>query len=118
MENEPKTSQELIDAHPDVFTPEIVRYGVPGWISILHELIVDLKALGWDKQILQVKNKFDGLRFYVNPGQSEEINKRISQAEQESLDYCWSCNAEMGKFVEHKKTCWTMRPSIPKTKED
>jgi len=37
-----------------------------GWYSIVKELISELIKLGWDREIVQVKEKFGGLRFYVS----------------------------------------------------
>jgi hypothetical protein len=61
-----------------------------GWYPIIKELIVDLIALGWDKQTCQVKEKFGGLRFYINAG-SDEIFNRISEAEKQSYETCEVC---------------------------
>ena len=61
-----------------------------GWFPIIKSLIDDLIKLGWDKQITQVKEKFGGLRFYINSG-SAEIHERILQAETESYDTCEVC---------------------------
>jgi len=61
-----------------------------GWFELIKELIEDLIALGWDKQTCQVKEKFGGLRFYINAG-SDEIFDRISKAERDSYDICEVC---------------------------
>lgn len=37
-----------------------------GWYSIVKELIAELINLGWDREVIQVKEKFGGLRFYVS----------------------------------------------------
>ena len=58
-----------------------------GWFELIKELIEDLIALGWDKQTCQVKEKFGGLRFYINAG-SDEIFDRISKAERDSYNIC------------------------------
>jgi len=58
-----------------------------GWFPLIKELIEDLIALGWDKKICQVKEKFGGLRFYINSG-SDEIYDRISKAENDSYEIC------------------------------
>jgi hypothetical protein len=58
-----------------------------GWFSLIKELIEDLIKLGWDKQVTQVKEKFGGLRFYINEG-TDEIFKRISEAENKSYEIC------------------------------
>ena len=59
----------------------------PGWNLLIKNLIQDLIKLGWNKEVCQVKEKFGGLRFYINAATSE-VHKRISQAEIESLTIC------------------------------
>lgn len=61
-----------------------------GWYPLIKELIEDLIAMGWDKQTCQVKEKFGGLRFYINSG-SDEIFARISKAEKDSYEICEKC---------------------------
>jgi len=61
-----------------------------GWYQIVKDLIEDLIELGWDKQVVQVKEKFGGLRFYINEG-SREIHDRISEAEKLSHEICEIC---------------------------
>lgn len=61
-----------------------------GWFSLIKKLIEDLIVLGWDKQICQVKEKFGGLRFYINGG-SDVIFYRISKAEIDSYEICEDC---------------------------
>jgi hypothetical protein len=58
-----------------------------GWYPLIKELITDLIALGWDKEVTQVKEKFGGLRFYVN-SESDEMFKRIQKAEADSYVTC------------------------------
>ena len=58
-----------------------------GWYPLVKELIEDLINLGWNKQTCQVKEKFGGLRFYINEG-SDEIHKRITKAENDSYEIC------------------------------
>jgi hypothetical protein len=55
----------------------------PGW----NQLIEDLIALGWDQHVIQVKEKFGGLRFYIDSG-SDEMYNRISKAENDSYTIC------------------------------
>lgn len=64
-----------------------------GWYPLIQKLIEDLIELGWDKQITQVKEKFGGLRFYINSG-SNDIHNRISEAEKESYRVCETCGKE------------------------
>ena len=61
-----------------------------GWYRIVKELIEDLIKLGWDKQVCQVKEKFGGLRFYINDG-TKEIHNRITEAENKSYEVCEKC---------------------------
>lgn len=61
-----------------------------GWYPLIKDLISDLIELGWDKQTCQVKEKFGGLRFYINAG-SSEIHERISKAERDSYEICEVC---------------------------
>jgi hypothetical protein len=58
-----------------------------GWFPLIKDLITDLIELGWNKEVCQVKEKFGGLRFYINSATSE-AHKRISQAEIESMSIC------------------------------
>lgn len=62
----------------------------PGWGDILTRLIDDLFELGWDGSVLQVKEKFGGLRFYVGHA-SDAVYERIRNAENESLETCEQC---------------------------
>jgi hypothetical protein len=63
-------------------------FGVgPGWYGLIKDLIQDLIELGWDKQTCQVKEKFGGLRFYINKG-TDEIYDRITEAERKSYEIC------------------------------
>jgi hypothetical protein len=58
-----------------------------GWYQLIKDLITDLIELGWNKEICQVKEKFGGLRFYINEG-SDEIHDRITEAENQSYEIC------------------------------
>ena len=58
-----------------------------GWYPLIKDLITDLINLGWNKEITQVKEKWGGLRFYINDG-SDEVFNRIHKAEKESLTIC------------------------------
>lgn len=71
-----------------------------GWIPILDRLAEDLIALGWDRVLAQVKEKFGGLRFYIGTGSTplpaairERIERRIAWAMAESLRTCEQCGA-------------------------
>lgn len=66
-----------------------------GWYKILYSLCTDLRELLKENPIdqfivLQVKEKFGGLRFYIGAG-SEKIFARIVQAEVDSVHTCEYC---------------------------
>ena len=71
--------------------PRIMSHGIcscgNGWYGIIKRLIEDLIELGWDKQICQIKEKFGGLRFYINAG-NDKIYERIGEAENLSYKTC------------------------------
>ena len=71
-----------------------------GWLQMIHDLIEELIAAGWDKQICQIKEKFGGLRFYINSG-NEEIHDIISRYESLSYTICEVC----GETGEIRKDC-------------
>lgn len=85
--------------YPD--RPNIVSSGIcstgNGWFGIVKRLIEDLIALGWNKEICQIKEKFGGLRFYINEG-SDQMHARINEAEKESYLICEKC----GEPGEHR----------------
>ena len=58
-----------------------------GWNQLIKDLIGDLIELGWNKEVCQVKEKFGGLRFYINES-SEEVFRRIREAEEKSYTIC------------------------------
>ncbi len=72
-------------------SPEEVAEGVgPGWKKLVVDLCNDIRALGWDGHLLQIKEKFGGLRFYI-AGATDDIWDRIGQAECLSTKICDEC---------------------------
>jgi hypothetical protein len=37
-----------------------------GWLELIKDLILELIAAGWNKEVRQIKEKFGGLSFYTN----------------------------------------------------
>jgi hypothetical protein len=74
------------------------RHG-DGWFDIvwrlcedLEPLVAEFEAAGGPKfEVLQVKEKFGGLRFYVNRRRNEAIRQRIGIAADESCRTCEVC---------------------------
>lgn len=66
-----------------------------GWNALTAELITDLIALGWDRQVAQVKEKFGGGRFYIGAG-TREIHDRIMQWGRGTFETCEFCGTKEG----------------------
>jgi len=64
----------------------------PGWGPLLDRLVDDLLELGWNGKLLQVKEKFGGLRFYTT-WETDRMSTRINQAEEESYRTCEHCGS-------------------------
>ena len=97
-----------------------------GWFDILWRLCADLEPLvtemeragGRQFEVLQVKEKFGGLRFYVNC-RNDAIRQRIEAAIQESFHTCEVCG-QPGKLREDswiKTLCDEHNASEPGARE-
>jgi hypothetical protein len=62
----------------------------PGWHPIIDRLAADLLKLGWDGKVLQVKEKFGGLRFYIEQDM-DVLHDRIDAAKAEAYRTCEIC---------------------------
>ena len=74
-----------------------------GWIPLVQKLIEEAVEKGWDKQICQVKEKFGGLRFYINSA-SDEVFEIIRKYESLSYETCETC----GEKGELRKGGWLL----------
>lgn len=70
----------------------------PGWAGIIERLVADLFVLGWNGEVLQAKEKFGGLRFYITtlptwsaPPNENALKTRINEAADESYKTCEEC---------------------------
>jgi hypothetical protein len=103
----PELDRRLIDRWPKWFDTDgdmqrtLMPFGFQvqdGWFHLIWSLCEDLESLvagyegetGQSFEVLQVKEKFGGLRFYVNEG-SDPIWQRIERAEMDSLKICEVC---------------------------
>jgi hypothetical protein len=90
----------------DTAMPRGFEHG-DGWFDILWRLCEDLEPLvaefevagGPKFEVLQAKEKFGGLRFYVNCCRNEAIRQRIGIAADDSLRICEVCG-QPGKLRE------------------
>ena len=61
-----------------------------GWYPIIKNLILELIALGWDKRLVQCKEKFGGLRFYLET-YPEGATDVVIKYEKLSYETCEKC---------------------------
>lgn len=72
-----------------------------GWFELLKNLIDELISLGWDRHMLQSKEKFGGLNFYIKEP-TPEMQDIILTYERLSYEICEVC----GEKGEPKKDAW------------
>ena len=81
-----------------------------GWRGLVEKLVEDIIKIAPDVEISQIKEKFGGLRFYIDYG-TDEVFDLISKAEQESFKICEGCGTkenvttEGGWILTLCKTC-------------
>lgn len=63
-----------------------------GWLDLVLETDARLLAVNPDYRIVQVKEKFGGLRYYID-GKSDEARAIIREAEERSLGICQNCGS-------------------------
>jgi hypothetical protein len=76
-----------------------------GWYDIIDRLCARVELLDPDAVLVQVKEKFGGLRFYLNATKNEQVWEEIGKAERSSMETCENC----GKPAAHgsdKETGW------------
>lgn len=61
-----------------------------GWRPLVEKLVDDIIKIDPEIEISQIKEKFGGLRFYIDYG-NDEIYDLISKAEDESYKICEEC---------------------------
>lgn len=86
----------------DITDQWLAKHGIPrtpcfstvekGWVPLLDQLVEDLVAMGWDKTLAQVKEKFGTLRFYADHTDAG-MSARIREAERASARTCSECGA-------------------------
>lgn len=73
----------------------------PGWDALLLDLACKLEALPAPPAAAQIKEKFGGLRFYLD-GYTPEAEALVAAAEELSLRTCETC----GEPGERAGTSW------------
>ena len=103
----PEKMASLLQEFPDLYSHDsFKRYGLScgdGWYLILRQLSKKISSLDSQARAIQVKNKFGGLRYYLEfgPGAAfstsspsyEAIRQAIGEAEDQSFITCEICGA-------------------------
>jgi hypothetical protein len=74
-----------------------------GWAPLIKRLYA---AMPQDTEVLQVKEKFGGLRFYTS-GATEEFDAMIDRAEDESYSLCEWCG-QLGSMDDNGRWLLTL----------
>lgn len=85
-----------------------------GWKSLYEPLIQLCEHEGLT--ILQVKEKFGGLRFYVGGDSSDDVERQIAWAEAKSLEICELCG-QPGELFSSRGWMMTRCPEHRKEQE-
>jgi hypothetical protein len=129
------TAVEIVNIYPELFEDENRRFSVkeyglgvgPGWYGIVADLVKEIRqndeASGRTSTLAQIKEKFGGLRFYLEETSKENFDA-ILKAERLSLETCETCGAPGKSYSdgwiktlcrEHARESWENRS---KWKED
>lgn len=106
LENHQDTYNEAMRLHDETFEPfrDMFKqsFGVstnPGWYPLVEKLLLDFRALPQEDGLVrtnQIKEKFGGLRVYVEVSGSDDFKERvrdmIEQAEKEASLTCEFCS--------------------------
>ena len=90
---------KLINNYPNLYSRCHYLSCGDGWYNLIDELSAKLEPLG--VVVMQVKEKFSGLRFYIDIGTDEAFDL-IREAESKSVHICEKC----GKPGETRATGW------------
>jgi len=118
--------KKLVETYPNLYKQRYLPmqqtamcWGFPGdgWYDIINELSAKIEPLG--AVAVQVKEKFGGLRFYIegiDKSVAEEVYAAISEAEAKSYKTCESCGEPGtqkggGWVVTMCDKCWNKRMS-------
>jgi hypothetical protein len=66
----------------------------PGWYPIISQLDLDIRKVAPDYTILQIKEKFGGLRYYIgslHESVFDQVHAIISEAERVADETCECC---------------------------
>ena len=93
----------------------LMAFGFPadGWFELIKDLCEKITATSIGVTVVQVKEKFGGLRFYVNFNEDvskedvKQIYALITEAEEKSYTICEHCG-KSGKLREDRRWLLTL----------
>jgi len=117
---------KLVKDFPELFIykddlrKSLMQYGAecqPGWFPMIYELTKKVSDIAkrdkTETQVVQIKEKFGGLRYYINSG-TYDILKLVGKYEDKSYKICEVCG-KPGKIDESKH--WLRTLCAKHTKE-
>ena len=85
-----------------------------GWYGIIKELVEDLIKLGWNREVVQIKEKFGTLRFHTTH-REDALRDRIIAAREHSAEVCEVCGkggslrtSPLHAFMTRCDPCWSL----------
>lgn len=87
MENQ-KRIEQLKMEFQDILTDCYDFSIMDGWAEIVYDLLREVRDHYPDVKVLQIKEKFGGLRFYVDDYNDEKLNTIIHHTENKSNSIC------------------------------
>jgi len=89
----------------EIDEPDCSFYVGLGWMPVVEDALKKMIAVGWDRDLHQVKQKFAGLCIYIGHN-NDEIRNIIAEAKLQCYSLCEVC----GKTRERKgiRTGWAL----------
>lgn len=92
---------------------------LPGWLPILLKLNDDLTAIDPDYRIVQVKEKFGGLRYYIESvSKMAELEAVVRVAEAEAARTCELCGSRANVSTAPSSTTYWVKTFCDTCREE
>lgn len=89
-----KAAQVILDKYQIEIPPIGFHIGL-GWIPIVDQALEEMISAGWNKDLVQVKQKLCGLRIYIGSA-SDAVHAIVQKAEQKAGKVCEVCGVNHG----------------------
>lgn len=113
-------TDRLLEKYPSLYPATFKFYHGDGWYFLIEKLSEKLQ--NYPVKIVQVKEKFGGLRYYVEYAtpisiiSMADINNLISETESESFHTC-EMTGNIGRLCKSRGKTWFKTLSEEKAKE-